>query len=740
MSDPPRSRALMVGERAVGGQVGPTQQTAAGKVRRHERVCFNRGVPASPAKTGMGFMLVHHAASPAFPPHVLMSPVTSLGRQRGNDLVLPSTNVSRRHAKLIVTDLGVTAHDLDSHNGIFVNGKKVRSAPVSPGDRLYVGDVCLELRQIGDNAADHDLNHTVIHKEISDEEDPRVRSLAALLRGAALCTSAADAWVPEVLQVCRVLVDATMAAFVEVQSDGTLQTPVLLQPGLQTRTPVIWPAVQGAIESKSPTFSADVVADRMMSGLGPGDPSAVMVAPVPSAAGPIVAALYLARNQATGHFSPLELETVAVVGRLVGLRLDWERAVTERSASASSRIAVLEARVVELEGRLAASATKIRALDEQNRGLGEEAERLRSGASSQSAEATAKFEAAIVEQRRAAQRDLAALQKELTAAQQAHATSSRDLAAAQEQLAAARREADSLRAVKDAAATESTRYEAMLTSVRAEQQRAVAALNEATSSLAQERVRVEHVEQSRLALERRLEGLQAEQDRQTSRGEESLRLALRTSVLPTVVEHIEAVAGGEAPTTPAVARPTTIVYVALADFDAWCERAAPDVVTRHLDAFCVAVAASVQAHQGRLEQVIGHGHLLSFTADTAGMRAAVRCALEIASVVAKRAQSSSPAVVAGVHSGVAVAGFFGDVETVSHVEAGPAVVVARAAVDFAPKGPDGGARGVLVSEPVRGALVGERGLIVTRLDSSWIRGVNAPVQFSLIDADQGVQS
>ncbi len=72
-------------------------------------------------------MLVHRvmvgSKAPLFSPLKIMNPVTYFGRLPGNDVVLNSTNVSRRHAKLIVTDLGVTVHDLDSHNGVFVNGK-----------------------------------------------------------------------------------------------------------------------------------------------------------------------------------------------------------------------------------------------------------------------------------------------------------------------------------------------------------------------------------------------------------------------------------------------------------------------------------------------------------------------------------------------------------------------------------------------------------------------------------------
>jgi hypothetical protein len=42
-----------------------------------------------------------------------------------------------------------------------------------------------------------------------------------------------------------------------------------------------------------------------------------------------------------------------------------------------------------------------------------------------------------------------------------------------------------------------------------------------------------------------------------------------------------------------------------------------------------------------------------------------------------------------------------------------------------------------VSEAVRVLLSGEQGFRMTRLDPSWIRGVNAPVQLALVDLDNG---
>src|SRR5688572_14589974 len=139
------------------------------------------GRTANPA----AFTLVHAVGAKRqalFTPTRLMNPVSYIGRTPQNDLVLGSENVSRRHAKIIVTDVGVTVHDLDSHNGVFLNGKKVRSANVNVGDLLYVADVCIEVRRSPDVAAFTPGNTTIAHSDITGEEDPDARSVAALTR------------------------------------------------------------------------------------------------------------------------------------------------------------------------------------------------------------------------------------------------------------------------------------------------------------------------------------------------------------------------------------------------------------------------------------------------------------------------------------------------------------------------------------------------------------------------------
>lgn len=69
----------------------------------------------------------------------------TLGRGPGNDLVLPSLAVSRRHARIVATPRGFAIEDLGGRNGILVGGQRVASAPLLPGVEVLVGDVVLSL-------------------------------------------------------------------------------------------------------------------------------------------------------------------------------------------------------------------------------------------------------------------------------------------------------------------------------------------------------------------------------------------------------------------------------------------------------------------------------------------------------------------------------------------------------------------------------------------------------------------
>jgi hypothetical protein len=76
-----------------------------------------------------------------------------VGRSAGCQLSLDDPLVSRRHAMLVVTQDVVTVEDLDSRNGVIVNGTRITGkTPVQPGDKILIGSQELLLLRGRDNA------------------------------------------------------------------------------------------------------------------------------------------------------------------------------------------------------------------------------------------------------------------------------------------------------------------------------------------------------------------------------------------------------------------------------------------------------------------------------------------------------------------------------------------------------------------------------------------------------------
>jgi diguanylate cyclase (GGDEF)-like protein len=76
-----------------------------------------------------------------------------LGREPGCGLVLPSDDVSRRHARIVLEDGGHVLVDLDSTNGTRVNGAAVSRRRLASGDRVRVGPFLLRYVAAGDAEA-----------------------------------------------------------------------------------------------------------------------------------------------------------------------------------------------------------------------------------------------------------------------------------------------------------------------------------------------------------------------------------------------------------------------------------------------------------------------------------------------------------------------------------------------------------------------------------------------------------
>jgi pSer/pThr/pTyr-binding forkhead associated (FHA) protein len=69
----------------------------------------------------------------------LSDPDMVVGRHSGADLRLPLPDVSRRHCRFSFREGQWWLYDLNSLNGVFVNGERIEHAPVRPGDTVRIG-------------------------------------------------------------------------------------------------------------------------------------------------------------------------------------------------------------------------------------------------------------------------------------------------------------------------------------------------------------------------------------------------------------------------------------------------------------------------------------------------------------------------------------------------------------------------------------------------------------------------
>lgn len=79
--------------------------------------------------------------------YALASGESIIGRDPGAAVFVDDSSVSRRHARILVSDDGATLEDLGSKNGTHLRNKKVEaSVPLTDGDQIRVGSVALTLR------------------------------------------------------------------------------------------------------------------------------------------------------------------------------------------------------------------------------------------------------------------------------------------------------------------------------------------------------------------------------------------------------------------------------------------------------------------------------------------------------------------------------------------------------------------------------------------------------------------
>ena len=68
-----------------------------------------------------------------------LSSNVSIGRSKDSDIFLDDVTVSRSHAKIFSTDLGIEISDLGSLNGTYVNNELLAGKKLVSGDEIQIG-------------------------------------------------------------------------------------------------------------------------------------------------------------------------------------------------------------------------------------------------------------------------------------------------------------------------------------------------------------------------------------------------------------------------------------------------------------------------------------------------------------------------------------------------------------------------------------------------------------------------
>ncbi len=103
--------------------------------------------------TPAGFFPLRLVLTPGGHTLELDRPSVLLGRHTDADVRLPTPDVSRRHCRFLFTAGVWEVYDLDSLNGLFVNGERVRQTSLQSGDLVAVGSFRLRVDFHSDAAA-----------------------------------------------------------------------------------------------------------------------------------------------------------------------------------------------------------------------------------------------------------------------------------------------------------------------------------------------------------------------------------------------------------------------------------------------------------------------------------------------------------------------------------------------------------------------------------------------------------
>ena len=116
----------------------------------------------------------------------LKSGETTIGRAPTNSVCVPDRSVSREHCVIRAHDGRFEIQDLDSYNGTFVNGLRIRGQVLGDGDEIVAGEIVFTFSLAGLEDAPVSIGSGMIESSqsctVCAPDIPLARETAALLR------------------------------------------------------------------------------------------------------------------------------------------------------------------------------------------------------------------------------------------------------------------------------------------------------------------------------------------------------------------------------------------------------------------------------------------------------------------------------------------------------------------------------------------------------------------------------
>ncbi len=267
----------------------------------------------------------------------------TVGRSPDADITLSEEGVSRLHCEFEIVQNMVQVRDLDSTNGTFVNGSKIKRARLKAGDTVVVGRILLRL-EIGSESPEpfrttyigsESVELTIDAKEVEYRPESleveivrrHLQSLYGILSG----ISQADNTRAMFRGVLETILGALSLDFGHVilgSSAETLKPTASVAVGGGTPPPFSWTVVRRVLRASEAVLANDIQAEPDLAAsesIAAAGALRIACAPIPLRGRS--GALYVASKGLRNPIHPEDLSFLNAAARQIGLAADalWER-------------------------------------------------------------------------------------------------------------------------------------------------------------------------------------------------------------------------------------------------------------------------------------------------------------------------------------------------------------------------------------------------------------------------------